>query len=51
MAKTKHPAKKARLIHATNTNKRVPVWVVIKTGRKVTRHPKRHSWRRSKLKL
>jgi len=32
-------------------NKRVPVWVVAKTKRAFRAHPKRHSWRRSILKV
>ncbi|MAM82487.1 MAG: 50S ribosomal protein L39e, partial [Euryarchaeota archaeon] len=42
-------AKKKRLIKVTNQNRRVPVWVMMRTARKVTTHPKRHMWRRSKL--
>ena len=49
MARNKPFAKKMRLNKVTKQNKRVPIWVVMRTGRKVTTHPKRHMWRRSKL--
>ncbi|MGY8701301.1 MAG: 50S ribosomal protein L39e [Candidatus Poseidoniales archaeon] len=49
MARNKPAAKKIRLNKVTNQNRRVPVWVMMKTARKTTTHPKRHHWRRSKL--
>jgi large subunit ribosomal protein L39e len=49
MARNKPTAKKMRLNKVTKQNKRVPVWVVMRTNRKVNTHPKRHMWRRSKL--
>ena len=49
MARHKPNAKKKRLMKVTNRNRRVPVWVMLKTARKTTTHPKRHTWRRSKL--
>ncbi|MCD6522995.1 MAG: 50S ribosomal protein L39e [Candidatus Diapherotrites archaeon] len=30
------------------SNKRVPVWVMMKTDRSVTVNPKQHHWRRTK---
>ena len=49
MARNKPFAKKKRLNKVTKQNKRVPVWVVMRTNRKTNSHPKRHMWRRSKL--
>ncbi len=45
----KTKGKKKRLAKATEQNRRVPVWVIMKTNRKVTTHPKRRNWRRSDL--
>ena len=42
--------KKIRLNKATNSNRRVPAWIMIKTNRRFTRHPKTRNWRRNKLK-
>jgi len=50
MSSTKPPAMKARLNRRTNQNRRVPAWVMIKTNRQFLRHPKRRSWRMSKIK-
>ncbi|MAO69979.1 MAG: 50S ribosomal protein L39e [Euryarchaeota archaeon] len=49
MARHKPLAKKLRLQKVTKQNRRVPVWVTLKTARRMTSHPKRHMWRRSKL--
>ena len=49
MARNKPFAKKQRLLKVTKQNRRVPVWVMLRTNRKVNTHPKRHMWRRSKL--
>ena len=50
MARNKPFAKKLRLLRATKSNRRVPAWVVQRTKRNFTRHPKRRSWRKNKLK-
>ncbi|MBS7383435.1 MAG: 50S ribosomal protein L39e [Methanomassiliicoccales archaeon] len=50
MSSTKPPAMKARLNKLVNQNRRVPAWVMIKTNRQFLRHPKRRSWRMSKIK-
>ncbi|WP_297503426.1 50S ribosomal protein L39e [Thermococcus sp.] len=50
MARNKPLAKKLRLAKAVKQNRRVPVWVIVKTNRKVMTHPKRRMWRRTKLK-
>ncbi|HIQ03955.1 MAG TPA: 50S ribosomal protein L39e [Desulfurococcales archaeon] len=51
MARNKPLARKLRLAKAWKTNNPVPVWVIAKTLRKFTRHPKRRHWRRVKLKV
>jgi len=50
MSRDKPAAKKIRLAKAIKQNRRVPLWVIAKTKRKVRSHPKRHHWRVSKLK-
>ncbi|MCQ4153118.1 MAG: 50S ribosomal protein L39e [Archaeoglobales archaeon] len=42
---------KLRLAKALKQNVRAPVWVTIKTGRRVFGSPKRRYWRRRKLKV
>ncbi|MCD5425429.1 MAG: 50S ribosomal protein L39e [Methanosarcinaceae archaeon] len=42
---------KMRLSKAHTENQRVPMWVIAKTQRKVSSHPKRRHWRRSSLKV
>jgi large subunit ribosomal protein L39e len=51
MANKKAYGKKKRLLRRVKSNRRVPGWVMIRTQRRFTTHPKRHSWRRSKLKV
>jgi large subunit ribosomal protein L39e len=50
MARNKPLAKKLRLAKAAKQNRRIPVWVIVKTNREVMTHPKRRMWRRTKLK-
>jgi large subunit ribosomal protein L39e len=50
MARVKHVAKKMRLGKARKQNRRVPLWVMAKTNRKVIDHPKRRFWRYGRLK-
>ena len=49
MSSTKAPAMKQRLNKKVNQNRRVPAWVMLRTNRQFLRHPKRRSWRMSKL--
>ncbi len=49
MSRNKHVAKKLRLLKEVKRNRRVPAWVMIKTHRRFTQHPKRHQWRRNTL--
>ena len=48
MSSTKAPAMKQRLNKKVKQNRRVPAWVM--TNRQFLRHPKRRSWRMSKIK-
>jgi len=50
MSRNKPCAKKSRLSKATKQNRRVPLWAMLKTSRKVRTHPKMRQWRRSKVK-
>ena len=50
MSSTKPPAMKTRLNKKIKQNRRVPAWVMKRTNRQLLRHPKRRSWRMSKLK-
>jgi len=40
---------KLRLAKAAKQNSRVPVWVILRTNRRVRTHPKRRHWRRATL--
>ncbi len=42
-------ARKVRLFKAVKSNRRVPAWVIQRTNRAVTRHPKRRTWKRGHL--
>ncbi|HZY71207.1 MAG TPA: 50S ribosomal protein L39e [Thermoplasmata archaeon] len=44
-------ARKTRLFRAVRRNRRVPAWVMQRTNRAFTRHPKRRSWKRGHLQL
>lgn len=50
MARNKPAARKRRLLRAMKRNRRVPAWVMQRTNRRFTIHPKRRMWRRQKLK-
>jgi large subunit ribosomal protein L39e len=50
MTSRKPTARKRRLLRAVNSNRRVPAWVMIRTSRAFTKHPKQRSWRRNNLK-
>jgi large subunit ribosomal protein L39e len=51
MASKKPLAKKLRLLRAEKSNRRVPAWIMIRTSQRFTQHPKRRSWRRSRIKM
>ncbi len=42
---------KKRLAKALKQNRRAPIWVTIKTNRRIFYSPKRRHWRRTKLKV
>ena len=50
MSSIKPAAKKLRLAKAGKQNRRVPMFVIAKTGGKVRMHPKTRNWRRNNLK-
>jgi len=50
MARNKPLAKKLRLASALKSNYQVPVWVIVRTRRRVTRKVRRN-WRRSRMQL
>ncbi|OYT51296.1 MAG: 50S ribosomal protein L39e [Desulfurococcales archaeon ex4484_204] len=49
MARNKHVARKLRLAKAFKSNSAIPVWVIVKTIRKVPYRPKLRNWSRTKL--
>ncbi|HLE45979.1 MAG TPA: 50S ribosomal protein L39e [Thermoplasmata archaeon] len=49
MARNKPAARKLRLLAAGKSNRRVPAWVMQRTKRQFTHHPKRRSWRRGHM--
>ncbi|MFH1402947.1 MAG: 50S ribosomal protein L39e [Candidatus Altiarchaeota archaeon] len=50
MARNKEQDKKETLVKANRVRKRAPIWVFLKTKRKVRDSPKsRRNWRRDKL--
>lgn len=49
MATHKPAAKKKRLARAHRMRKAVPTWVIAKTRGQVRTHPKKKSWRESRL--
>jgi len=50
MGSIKSSIKKARLAKAARTAKPVPLFIRLKTGRRVSTNPKRRHWRTKKLK-
>ena len=47
MASRKTEQEKELLSSAAKSNKRVPLWVMMKTNRGVTQNPKQSNWRRA----
>ncbi len=45
MARNKPLARKLRLAKAFKSNSAVPAWVIARTNRRFTTHPKRRHWR------
>jgi large subunit ribosomal protein L39e len=50
MGSRKHTNYKQRLGKIAKYAKRVPLWVIVKTHRRVNSHPKRRHWRVGKTK-
>ncbi|KZX12923.1 50S ribosomal protein L39e [Methanobrevibacter curvatus] len=51
MSRNKPLAKKLRLAKAFKQNRRVPLWAIAKTNRKVKYSHKPRHWRRNSLKV
>jgi large subunit ribosomal protein L39e len=51
MARNKSPSKKRRLARAMRRANAVPLWIMLKTGRRVRTSARRRHWRRTKLKI
>ncbi len=49
VSRNKHVAKKLRLAKATKSNSAIPIWVVVKTRRRIPFRPRLRHWRRTKL--
>ncbi len=49
MSSNKSGPKKRRLLKKGKENRRVPAWVMQKTNRRFTQHPKRRNWRRDDI--
>jgi large subunit ribosomal protein L39e len=41
--------KKLRLAAAGKSNRRVPAWIMQRTNRRFSNHPKRYHWRKSHM--
>jgi large subunit ribosomal protein L39e len=51
MSRNKNLPKKLRLAKKNKQNRRVPIFAMMKTARKLRTHPKARQWRRSKIKV
>ena len=51
MSRNKTPAMKGKLGRKLKQNRRVPLFVIAKTNRKVTQNVRRRSWRNQKMNL
>ncbi|MCE4604643.1 MAG: 50S ribosomal protein L39e [Aeropyrum sp.] len=51
MARNKPLGRKMRLARALKSNRAIPIWVVIRTSRRIRWNMVRRHWRRSKLKV
>jgi ribosomal protein L39E len=48
MSTVRDPKKKAVIVKVRKEGRRMPVWVTLKTKRRVRRNVKQRNWRRSK---
>lgn len=51
MSRIKTPRKKATLGKMIKRNRRIPLFVIAKTNRRVTQNRERRAWRSQKLKM
>jgi large subunit ribosomal protein L39e len=51
MGRNKTEAKKAKLGRALKQNRRLPIFVIAKTNRRITQNAERRSWRNQKLQI
>jgi large subunit ribosomal protein L39e len=51
MSSNKSQKKKAALAKKIRQNRRIPIFVMAKTARRVTRNSESRNWRRKKLKV
>ena len=51
MGRNKTALKKARLGKALKQNRRLPIFVIAKTNRRVTQNAERRHWRSQKLRI
>ncbi len=51
MSRAKSEAKKRHLGKEARKNRRLPVFVIAKTNRRIASNPRRRNWRSRKLKL
>jgi large subunit ribosomal protein L39e len=49
MASNKTKPRKNRLMKKTKQNSAVPLWVILKTNRRVRRNPQQRNWRRGSV--
>lgn len=49
MGSRKTKPRKNRLMKKTKQNSAVPLWVILKTNRRVRRNPQQRHWRRSSV--
>lgn len=51
MARNKDAKKKKILAKKLNQNRRIPIFVIAKTARRITRNSKQRHWRARKMKM
>ena len=51
MSKNKTLERKEKLAMAIKQNRRIPLFVIAKTARKITSNSKKRSWRQRKMKI
>jgi large subunit ribosomal protein L39e len=51
MSRVKTPDRKAKLGKALKQNRRIPIFVIAKTNRRIVANRERRNWRSQKLKM